>query len=66
MGVEIERGAGASPEFVMMVSSGNADADVQRVMAAYGGEVANVLLLSPYVMLTRGAFQGLAQLRPIA
>ncbi|KWA84164.1 hypothetical protein WL29_22645 [Burkholderia ubonensis] len=66
MGVEIERGAGVSPEFVMMVSSGNVKADVERVSAAYGVAAKEVSLLSAYVMLTRDAFQGLAQLKPIA
>ncbi|MBU9200106.1 hypothetical protein KTD31_01645 [Burkholderia multivorans] len=66
MGVEIRRGTDASPEFAMMVSSGNAQADVERVAKAYAVDSAAVFLLSAYVMLTLDTFSGLAQLKPLS
>ncbi|HDR9109720.1 TPA: hypothetical protein QDB04_006671 [Burkholderia vietnamiensis] len=65
MGVEIQRGVDASPEFAMMVSSGKARADILHVAKAYGVDAANISLLSAYVLLTLDAFGGLARVKPV-
>ncbi|WP_434716281.1 hypothetical protein [Paraburkholderia sp. A3RO-2L] len=65
MGVEIQRGIDASPEFAMMVSSGKARGDILRVANAYGVDPANVSLLSAYVLMTLDAFGGLARVNPV-
>ncbi|KVP98044.1 hypothetical protein WJ96_05600 [Burkholderia ubonensis] len=58
MGVVLERGA-TGTDYAVMVSSGNARADVARIAKQYAVEEINVSLMSAAVMLEQ-QYQGLA------